>query len=161
MNNTTITLRTLWIRHIERFPERMRPRLYGALIAFLLHGTPIPEKLMPYLGIILDLIEAEKRDTTGNSDSSDSSGCPVAPPAEELEYLRSFTEDCAPRYCENYDIDSDTFKTIVRNIFDYWQQPLSGREPVRHKNEDDFWKHMSSAVYNELAVTRRIRPKAG
>ncbi|MDE6301468.1 MAG: hypothetical protein K2M19_07100 [Muribaculaceae bacterium] len=66
MNNTAITLRPLWINHIERFSERMRPRLYGALIAFLLHGTPIPEKMLPYLGIILDLIEAEGDQVAGN-----------------------------------------------------------------------------------------------
>ncbi|MDE6300988.1 MAG: hypothetical protein K2M19_04670 [Muribaculaceae bacterium] len=73
MKNYTLTLRPLWINHIERFSERMRPRLYGALISYLLHGTPIPERLMPYLGIIIDLIEAEKGETSDRSDAPDCS----------------------------------------------------------------------------------------
>ncbi|MDE6300379.1 MAG: hypothetical protein K2M19_01505 [Muribaculaceae bacterium] len=59
MKNSAVTLKPLWINHIERFSDRMRPRLYAALIAYLYRGTPVPEKLMPHLGIILDLIEEE------------------------------------------------------------------------------------------------------
>ena len=54
-----ITLDEMWVRHIERFSERMRGRLYAALIAYINAGTEIPENLMPYLGIILDLMEQQ------------------------------------------------------------------------------------------------------
>ncbi|MDE6300923.1 MAG: hypothetical protein K2M19_04335 [Muribaculaceae bacterium] len=93
MKNAALTLQPLWINHIERFSERMRPRLYGALIAFLLHGTPIPEKLLPYLGIILDLIEAETGVAPETSETSDSPELPdvavilPVPAAGGHEYL--------------------------------------------------------------------------
>ena len=42
-----ITLDEMWVRHIERFSDRLRGRLYAALIAYINAGTEIPEKLMP------------------------------------------------------------------------------------------------------------------
>ena len=42
-----IVLQEMWVRHINRFSERMRGRLYAALIAYMTEGTEIPEKLMP------------------------------------------------------------------------------------------------------------------
>ena len=168
MTSPTLTLQPLWINHIERFPERMRPRLYGALSAFLLHRTPIPEKLLPYLGIILDLMGVENEDIhdkTENETLSDSSHClpTLVPdiPAEELEYLSTFTTECARRYCDKFNIDRETFETTVRNIFDHWQKPHGSGDAIRHKDEDDFWQHMSSAVYYEFTVTQRIVPKEG
>ncbi|MDE6300281.1 MAG: hypothetical protein K2M19_01010 [Muribaculaceae bacterium] len=159
MKDTALTLNPLWINHIERFSERMRPRLYGALIAFLLHGTPIPEKLMPYLGIILDLMEAENGVIREKAEDPDNPECLPslipAPPAEELEYLRTFTEECARRCCDDYKIDKETFASATRSIFDHWQRAELHGAPIRHKDENDFWEHMARAVHYEFKITRR------
>ncbi|MDE6300562.1 MAG: hypothetical protein K2M19_02470 [Muribaculaceae bacterium] len=163
MKNDSITLRPLWLNHIERYSDRLRPRLYAALISYLRNGTPVPEKLLPHLGIIIDLIEAEKGEGTTDTVSSPgqdthkslTSNIP-APPAQELEYFRTFTEDCARRCCEEYKIDRDTFIATARAILNSWQNPLSPGGPVRHKDENDFWAHMIQAVHHEFTVTRRI-----
>ncbi|MDE6300142.1 MAG: hypothetical protein K2M19_00310 [Muribaculaceae bacterium] len=164
MKNPSVTLQPLWINHIERFSERMRPRLYGALIAFLLHGTPIPEKLLPYLGIILDLIEAETgvhTDTAEVSENSETAVClPAAvpePPARELEYLHTFTEACSRRFCEEFKIDRATFDKTARAIVDYWQLATVHGAPIRHASEDEFWAHIANALHYEFAVSRQFQ----
>ena len=113
-------------------------------------------------------MEEEKgdvHDKTENELVSDSSEClPTLIsdiPAEELEYLRTYTTDCAQRYCDKFNIGRETFETTVRNIFDHWQKPHGTGSAIRHKDEDDFWQHMSSAVYYEFTVTQRIVPKEG
>ncbi len=165
MTNSTITLQPLWINHIERFPERMRPRLYGALIAFLLHGTPIPEKLLPHLGIILDLIDAEKGVPADNSTTSEALPAPATaipePPAQELEYLRSFTKACSRRFCLQYNIDRETFDRAARAIVDYWQIASLHDGPIRHASEDEFWVDIANAMQYEFAVTRRFSNQTG
>ncbi|MDE6301826.1 MAG: hypothetical protein K2M19_08935 [Muribaculaceae bacterium] len=163
MTNSTLTLQPLWINHIERFPERMRPRLYGALIAFLLHGTPIPEKLLPYLGIILDLIDAEKADSPDNSKPSEALPAPATaipePPAQELEYLQAFTKACSRRFCLQYKIDRETFDRAARAIVDYWQIASLHDGPIRHASEEDFWVHIANAMQYEFAISRQFTGK--
>ncbi|MDE6300672.1 MAG: hypothetical protein K2M19_03035 [Muribaculaceae bacterium] len=126
MTNSTLLLQPLWINHIERFPERMRPRLYGALIAFLLHGTPIPEKLLPYLGIIVDLMELEgicpavstetPASTCTNAPGAEVSGADSAPglPVNELQ------EPISEKISETSTAESSSHKTEI-----------SQAEPVR------------------------------
>ena len=83
-----LTIKELWVRHIERFSDRLRGRLYAALIAYLYNGTEIPEKLMPYLGIILDLM-AQEGITPAH---------PVAEPVDntsESASLQQFAEETA------------------------------------------------------------------
>ncbi|MDE6301160.1 MAG: hypothetical protein K2M19_05550 [Muribaculaceae bacterium] len=84
-NTTPLVLDALWLDHIERFSERLRARLYAALISYLRHGIPVPEKYMPYLGIIVDHIAeagievpeppaAQPAETSGNEQIAQTHG---------------------------------------------------------------------------------------
>ncbi len=139
-----ITLDDMWVRHIERFSERMRGRLYAALIAYLNNGTEIPDKLMPYLGIILDLIEQE-----GITPAQPAAKPPVD--AAEQAYLQQFMEENAPGYARRYEIEPEALKHIIDDLFAYWQEPTPhGGRPLRHRDADHFWSQMSYALHLEL-----------
>ncbi len=139
-----ITLDEMWVRHIERFSDRLRGRLYAALIAYINAGTEIPEKLMPYLGIILDLMQQQ--------------GITPGQPAEkpqadtnEVAYLQQFMEESAPGYSRRYEIEPDALKHVIDELFAYWQEPTPhGGRPLRHRDADHFWSDMSSALHLEL-----------
>ena len=141
-----IILQDLWVRHIERFSERMRGRLYAALIAYLTKGTEIPEKLLPHLGIILDLIEQEGI-TPAPADT------PAAADPKELEYLQEFMNDSAPGFSRRYKISPDDLERIINSQFAYWQEPTPhGGQPLRHKDADHFWHRMSWALKLQLQL---------
>lgn len=141
-----IVLQEMWVRHIERFSERLRGRLYAALIAYLVKGTEIPENLMPYLGIILDLM-AQQGITPGQS--------PEKPPVDAAEhaYLQQFIEENAPGYVSRYEIDAPALQRVITSIFDYWQEPTPhGGHALRHRDADHFWERMSDALHRELSL---------
>lgn len=145
-----ITLDEMWVRHIERFSERMRGRLYAALIAYILYGTEIPEKLMPYLGIIIDLMEPQ------GASPAKAAQNPQSDPAEQA-YLQQFIEESAPGYSRRYEIEPEGVKQMINSLFAYWQEPTPhGGHPLRHRDADHFWERMSDALHREL-TSRGVR----
>ena len=141
-----IVLQEMWVRHINRFSERMRGRLYAALIAYMTEGTEIPEKLMPYLGIILDLM-AEAN--TPHPQSADK------PPVDPLEqrFLDQFMDELADAYSNQYKVEPDKMNSIINGIFTHWQNPeQNGGRPVRHKDANEFFGRMSDSLDQELAA---------
>ena len=139
-----IILNEMWVRHIERFSERMQGRLFAALIAYINHGTEISEKLLPYLGIILDLMEQQ-----GIAPGQPTEKPPVDP--NEAAYLQQFMEESAPGYSRRYDIEPEALKHIIDDLFAYWQEPRPhGGRPLRHRDADHFWSRMSDALHLEL-----------
>lgn len=145
-----ITLDEMWVRHIERFSERMRGRLYAALIAYILYGTEIPEKLMPYLGIIIDLMEPQ------GIASAKAAQNPQSDPAEQA-YLQQFIEESAPGYSRRYEIEPEGGEQMINSLFAYWQEPTPhGGHPLRHRDADHFWERMSDALHREL-TSRGVR----
>ncbi|MDE7467290.1 MAG: hypothetical protein K2M61_02935 [Muribaculaceae bacterium] len=149
----TIVLEDMWVRHIERFSERLRGRLYAALIAYLNAGTEIPENLMPYIGIILDLMEQQGIKPGQSAEQ---------PPVDQSEqaYLRQFMEESAPGYVHRYEIESQDLDQVVNSIYAYWQEPTPhGGHPLRHRDADHFWERMSQALQLEL-TSRGVRSRS-
>ena len=146
-----ITLDEMWVRHIERFSDRLRGRLYAALISYLISGTEIPENLMPYLGIILDLMEQK------GSDSGKPAETPQVDP-NETAYLQKFMEENTAAFIRHYDMEPAALEEVINSIFAYWQEPAPhGGQPLRHSDADHFWERMSTALHLELS-SRGILP---
>lgn len=136
-----LTLKSLWIKHIERFSDRLRPRLYDALIGYLLYGTPIPEKLMPFLGILLDLMEIDGDKPMKTYEAS---------PAEK-QLLEEYKKGFAEGIMAAYKIDYETFEAACDEILACWYRPnRGGHTRPDHADIVEFARDMSGAFYDRF-----------
>ena len=60
MKPETVTLRASWLRLIDTAPESMRWPLLRAITDYLLYAIPVPENLMPWAAVIVEIIDHER-----------------------------------------------------------------------------------------------------